>query len=151
MSAAWPLVKNRLVALLPTLTEWSGVQVYSGPPVTADVPTEYITVGYVVGEDFAGTYEQTRNGEGGWQGALEESGTVRSELVCATGEVDLPTVEARAFELVDAWEAEVSRDETLGVLNSSTSSSLAVDVLPAQTGAGAIQRLVVTLTYFTRS
>jgi hypothetical protein len=65
--------------------------------------------------------------------------------------VDLPTVEARAFALVDAWEAEVSRDETLGVLSSPSSSSLAVDIQPLQTNAGATQRLVVTLTYFTRS
>lgn len=151
MSAAWPLVVNRLVAVLPTLPGWSGVPVYDGPPVTADAPPTFVTVGFVLGEDFGGSYEQTRNGEGGWQGALTEAGTVRSEIVCATGNVDLPAMRARAFALADAWEAWVSADETLGVLGSSSVASLAVDVVPAQTTAGSVQRLAVTLTYLARS
>lgn len=151
MSAAWPLVKRRLVELLPTLPGWSGVAVYDGPPVTADAPDAYCTVGYVVGEDFGGSYEQTRTAEGGWEGCLEEAGTIRSEVVCATGNVDLPAMELRAFQLVDAWEAEVSRDETLGVLHPSASASLAVDVQPLQTDRGTVQRLTVTLTYLARS
>ena len=151
MSAMWPILVDRLVSLLPTLPGWSGVAVYDGPPVTADAPVDYVTVGYVLGEDFGGTYEQTRNGEGGWQRALEESGTVRSEVVCTTGDVDLPSVRARAFALVDAWDAEIARDETLGVLGPSSSSSLSVDVEPAQTTGGAVQRLTVTFSYFARS
>lgn len=151
MSAAWPLLKRRLVVLLPTLPGWSAVAVYDGPPVTQDVPTDYCTVGFVVGEDFGGSYEQTRNGEGGWQGALTEVGTIRSELVCSTGDVDLVAVETRAFDLVDAWEADISRDETLGVLSPASSASLTVDVQPLQSTAGASQRLTVTLTYSTRS
>lgn len=151
MSAAWPALVNRLVAHLPTLPGWSGVSVYDGPPVTADAPTDYVTVGFVVGEDFGGAYEQTRNGDGGWQGALEESGTVRSEVVCSTGDVDMPSVRARAFALVDAWEAWVSADERLGVLGPSSISSLSVDVQPAQTTSGSVQRLAVTLVYLARS
>lgn len=151
MAAAWPVVKRRLVDLLPTLPEWGDVVVYDGPPVTADVPAAYVTVGFVVGEDFAGSYEQTRNGDDGWQGCLEESGTIRSELVCATGDVDIAAVEARAFELVDAWEAWVSADETLGVLKGTASASLAVDVQPLQSSDGSSVRLTVTLTYLARS
>lgn len=124
------------------------MSIYDGPPVTGDAPEKYMTVGYVVGEDFAGSYEQTRNGD--FQGLLEESGTVRSELVCLTGDVDLVSMRAQAFALVDALEAEVSRDETLGVLSPATSSSLAVDVQPLQTTNGAEIRLVVTLSYLTR-
>lgn len=151
MAAAWPLVKRRLVAHLPSLAGWADVEVFDGPPVTGDVPTDFVTVGFVLGEDFAGSYEQTRNGENSWQGALEEVGTIRSELVCATGEVDLADVESRAFALVDAWEAWVSADETLGVLGPSSTASLAVDVQPAQTTGGAVQRLTVTLSYLARS
>ena len=150
MSAAWPTVADRLVALLPTLPGWTGVPVYDGPPVTADVPPTYVTVGFVVGEDFGGSYEQTRNGEG-WQGALEESGTVRSEVVCTTGDTDLPTMRSRAFALVDAWDAAIADDETLGVLGPSATSSLAVDVQPIQNTGGTVQRLTVTLSYFCRS
>jgi hypothetical protein len=152
MSAAWPLVKRRLVVLLPTLPGWAGATVYDGPPVTGDAPTVYCTVGYVEGEDFGGSYEQTRNGEGAWQGALQESGTVRCELVLWSGDpADLPALEARAFALVDAWEASVSRDERLGVLGPSSTSSLAVDVQPVQNTGGAAQRLTVTLTYLSLS
>jgi hypothetical protein len=148
MSASWPLVKRRLVALLPTLPGWATVTVYDGPPVTADAPTEFCTVGYVEGEDFGGSYEQTRNGEGAWQGALQETGTVRCELALGSGDpADLPALEVRAFALVDAWEAWVSADETLGVLGKASTSSLAVDVQPVQNTGGAAQRLTVTLTY----
>jgi hypothetical protein len=151
MAASWPLVKRRLVALLPTLDGWSTVAVYNGWRVTGDSPAEFCTVGYVDGEDFGGSYEQTRNGEAGWQGALEESGTVRCELVLWSGDDVLPELEARAFALVDAWEAEISRDETLGgVLPPSSSASLTVDVQPQQKGDGPVQRLTVTLSYFSR-
>jgi hypothetical protein len=151
MSAAWPKVADRLVAHLPTLPGWEQVAVYDGPPVTGDAPTAFVTVGFVASEDFAGSYEQTRNGDGGWQGALEESGTVRSELICVTGDTDLPGERADAFALVDAWEAWVSSDETLGVLGRSSIASLSVDVQPAQTTGGAVQRLTVTLSYLARS
>jgi hypothetical protein len=109
-------------------------------------------VGFVEGEDFAGSYEQTRTGEGGWEGCLEEAGTIRSELVLWSGDTaDLPDLESRAFDLVDAWEAEISRDETLGVLGASSTSSLAVDVQPVQNTGGAAVRITVTLTYLARS
>jgi hypothetical protein len=155
MAAAWPAVVAKLVEHVPVLMAatdgWDDGVVYDGEPVTGDAPTEYVTVGYVEGEDFGGSYEQTRNGEGGWQGALEESGTVRSELVSWTGDNDIPGMRARAFALVDAWEAWVSSDETLGVLGPSSISSLAVDVQPIQNANGSAQRLTVTLTYLARS
>lgn len=147
MNAAWPVVVQRLVDWLPTLPGWSGVPVYDGPPVTADAPPTYVTVGFVVGEDFGGSYEQTRNGENAWAGALEEAGTVRCEVVSATGDVDLRAVRDRAFALVAAWDAALADDETLGVLPKASTASLAVDVAPAQTSGGSVQRLTVTFTY----
>jgi hypothetical protein len=83
---AWPLVLGRLLTLLPTLSGWTGVAVYDGPPVTGDAPTDYATVGFVVGEDFGGSFEIVD--EPG--GMLTENGTVRTEIVCVTGDVDLP-------------------------------------------------------------
>jgi len=146
---AWPQVVDRLVTLLPALPGWLGVTVYDGPPVTQDAPADYVTVGYVVGEDMAGDYEQTTAGLGGM---LEESGTVRSELVCTTGNNALPAMRARAFALVDAWQAEISRDQTLGgVLGASGTSSLTVDVQPSANTDGSTQRLTVTLSYFART
>lgn len=148
MSAAWwQAIITKTVATLPTLSGWSTVSVFDGPPVTADAPRDYVTVGFVQGEAFAGSYDRVR----GIANLVEEAGTIRSELVCLTGDVDLPTVRARAFALADAWEAWVEADQTLGILGPSATASLAVDVAPAQTTEGAEQRLVLTLSYFSRS
>ena len=141
---AWPTVKDRLAVLLPSLPGWSVASVYNGHVLTGDTPTTFVTVGYVPGEDFAGSFEQTYTPGG----MLEEVGTVRSEIVCGAGDDDLPGMQALAFALFDAWQAEVTRDGSLGVLNGG-SASLAVDVQPAQTTDGAVQRLVVTLSYAT--
>lgn len=148
MSAAWPLLVNRLQQVLPGLTGWGDVVVFDGPPVTQDAPANYLTIGFVLGEDAAGEIERITHG---LAGMLEEVGSIRCELVCATGETDLAAVRAKAFALVDSWQAEVSRDQSLGVLGPSSTTSLSVEVLPAQTDAGAAQRLVVTLNYFSRS
>ena len=149
---AWPVVKSGLVALLPTLAGWGSapgrraVSVYNGPVVTGDAPTTFVTVGFVPGEDFGGSYEQDR----GLGDMPIETGAIRSELVCSDGGTDMPAVEARAFDLIDALQAAVDADPTLGVLPQGSTSSLAVDVQPSQTTGGAVQRLTVTLTYVAR-
>jgi hypothetical protein len=115
--------------------------------VTGEAPTEFFTVGFLPGEDNAGSYEQDR----GLGDVPVESGTVLAELVCSSGAAsDMPTVEARAFVLMDALQAAVDADPTLGVLRGGSSASLAVDVQPAQTTSGAVQRLTVTLSYVAR-
>ena len=148
MSVAWLAAKNKLLALAPTLDGWDTVSVYDGPVVTGDAPTEWFSVGFVPDEDFGGSFEQTYMSGG----LVEESGTVRSELVCWTGDTDLPTVQARAFALFDALQAAVHADDSLGgVLTGGGSASLAVDVQPDQSTGGAAQRLTVTLSYLARS
>ena len=106
MATQWPLVVARLNALLPTLAGWDVVTVFDGPPVTADVPTDYVTVGYVA-DDQAGTYSQTQD-PNGFQ--YVEVGTVRSQLSCITGDLDLASVRARVFALMDAVDAAVRAD-----------------------------------------
>ena len=146
---AWLTVKRQLLTALPQLPAWAAAEVvaFNGPPVTAQAPPNYVTVGFVVGEDAAGDYTETP----GLGDIDDETGSIRSELVCWTGDVDLPTVEARAFALADAVQAWVKSDRTLGVLNPGSTSNLAVDVVPAQTDAGSVQRLVLTLAYTARS
>ena len=143
---AWPVVKGRFAVLAAGLSGWSQVSVYNGPVVTGEAPTEFFTVGFVPGEDFGGSYEQDR----GLGDVPQEVGTVRSELVCSSGDTDMVTVEARAFALVDALQAAVDADPTLGVMRSGSTSALSVDVQPQQTTAGAVQRLVVTVSYIAR-
>lgn len=140
---AWPVVKARMVAALPTLAGWDVVTTFNGPPVTSSAPPNYVTVGYVVGEAMAGDYTETP----GVGDVDNETGTIRSELVCSTGATDLPTVEALAFALADQVQAWVKANRTLGVLRPGSTSNLAVDVIPSQTTSGAEQRLVLSLTY----
>lgn len=145
MASQWPLVHARLVALLPTLNGWPA-EVYDGPPVTGDNPGRYATVGYVFGEDGGGSF--TTDTTNSYQ--IVETGTVRGEIVTTTGAADLATVRSQAFAMVDALEASIRADRTLGgVLSPQGTAVLRVDVLPTQTTQGATQRLPFSLDYTT--
>jgi hypothetical protein len=146
MTVAWPTVKDRLVALLPTLPGFAGVLVFDGPAVTGEAPAAYVTVGWQesTDDDTAGSYEQTQTGPEGF--AAEETGTVLLEFAAVTGDVTVPS----AFGLVDALQNSVQTDQTLGVLGRGSTASLAVEVVQSQTTSGAVQRLLVSLTYFAR-
>lgn len=145
MAVAWPTVRARLATALPAVVG-SSVTVYDGPVVTKDSPPAYLTVAHQpsVDDPSAGGYEQTQTGPGGF--ASEESGTVLLELAAVTGDSSVPDV----FTTADAVHAWVQADQTLGVLTPGSTASLAVDVLQAQNTAGAVQRLLLTLSYFTR-
>lgn len=148
--AVWPLIAESQKTRLPLLPAWSGVAIYDGPPLTGDTPVEYLTLGYVLGEDYGGTFEQAE-GPGPF---MEEVGQLRSELVVASGESDvLPALRARAFALTDAWAAAIRADQTLGgVTQPSSTASLSVDIQPVQTRTGGVvQRLTVTLNYSART
>jgi hypothetical protein len=109
VNAALPLVIDATIALLPTparLVRRGRSTTVRRSPATR--PREYVTVGFVDGEDFGGTFEPIA----GLGDVLEESGTVRSEVVCWTGDVDFPAMRARAFALFNAWNAAVQDDVT---------------------------------------
>jgi hypothetical protein len=144
MNAVWPQVVDWKLAKLPTLAGWGDVAVYDGPVTDVAFPPSFVTVGFVTDEDTAGT------GEPGEQfGDIEvEVGTVRSELVCQTGEDDMPGMRAQAFGLVNALKAEIRRDVTLGDLVAA--ATLAWDVLPVQNDSGSAVRLALTLGYTAR-
>lgn len=145
MAVAWPTVRARLATALPAVVG-SSVTVYDGPVVTGDNPPSYLTVAHQpsVEDETAGSYEQTQTGPGGY--LSEETGTVLLEVGAITGDSEVPD----AFTTADAIHSWVQADQTLGVLSPGSTSSLAVEVLQAQTTAGAVQRLLLTLTYFTR-
>lgn len=146
MAAQWPLVVDRLVALLPTLPGWDAVSVFDGKPVTDARPANYATVGYVPGSDNAGTYSTTQSNDG-FQ--YIETGQILSQLVCATGSVDLPGLRTAAFALLDQFDAAVRADRRLGVLSQEGTADLTVDPLPASNKQGTALALVFTLSYLT--
>ena len=145
MGAQWPLVVGRLLVLLPTLPGWSNVTIFDGPPVTADVAADYVTVGYVA-DDTGGTYVQVQTPDGF---RCEETGTVRSQLSSVTGDTDLASVRTRVFALIDQVQAAVRADRRLGVLSPEGTTELDVDVLSLQNSGGAAQSVVFTLHYLT--
>ena len=150
MAALWPQLQNALIALLPSLLP-AGVFVYDGPPVADDGAKAYVTVGHIddgTGLDgSAGTYTTT---PGAVDGLIDETGALDLEFVVWTGDVDLPTVRAQCYALVDALEATVRADQTLGVFLPGASTQMTVNVIPQQAPTGSEQRLIVTLTYTAR-
>lgn len=138
---AWPQVVDGLLALLPSLPGWADVAVYDGPPVTASAPTSYVTVGFTVNEDFPGTGQDAY----GLGDVPEETGIVRSDLVCWSGGTDMPALRVQGFALYDAWRDALRANPSMGVLG--LTASAAFDVQPQQTSNGAVFRLVVTVNY----
>ena len=140
MAVAWPLVKAHLVQVLPTLVD---AKVYDGPITTAAAPARWITVGWQPSteDESAGSYEQSQLSDG-W--AADETGNVLLEVAATTGGTTVPD----AFALVDALQDYVQGDPSLGgVLDGAPTVSLTVEVLQAQSNAGAVQRLLVGLNY----
>ncbi len=145
----WPKIPPALLALLPTLPGWSRVEVFDGPPVTQGAPSAYCTVGYVLDEGSGGTFNQEL---GPVDGLREESGEVRCELVVSTGDVDIASVRSAAGDLVDALDAALRTDQSLGgLLSHGSSVVLGADFLPVQNTSGASVRVAMSVQYFTRS
>lgn len=139
---AWLAVKNRLVAALPSVV---GAKVYDGPVVTGEHPEAYVTVGWSPSEDAeAGSFD-AQVGQDGFSST--ESGSVVCEFAAVNGSRRMPD----AFAMFSAAAAWVQADMTLGgTLTQGSTCTISARVAQAQTTAGATQRLVVSVNYFTR-
>ena len=145
MTAAWPLVRDQLVTVLPGLL--TGVTVWDGKVVTQHKPAAFVTIGYQpsASEDSAGSYQQGPSAVGGFDAV--ENGTVLMEAGARTGSTETPD----AFGIAQAIQDWVHANQTLsGVLSKDATASIGVQVVQAQKASGAVQRLLITLTYFTR-
>lgn len=145
----WPLVKAKLVEVIPTIEEFESSTVYDGATPTGDRLASWVAVGWQpevvdeAGSYSPGSFEQTP-GPSGF--AAEEAGAVLCELGSTTGDSEIPDVFALAAALI-GW---VQENQTLdGVLSVNGTASTSVEVLEAQSTAGATQRLLLTLTYTT--
>lgn len=145
MAIQWPLLAARLVALLPTLSGWSGVvEVFDGPPVTGDTPNDYCTVGYVE-DETAGSYTDDLSDVG--NSFSTEAGEVRCQLVSQTGDVDVPTMRTRSFGFLNTLRTALRTDPTLAVLPSGSVTSLIVEVGNVQNSQGSAVSLIFTVSY----
>ncbi len=143
MMTVWGQFADRLVTLLPTL--WPQVTVYDGPVSDRSFPRDFVTVGFVDGEEVSGSFEPTP-----LRVDLEEEvGTIRSELVCQTGDDTLSVMRARAFGYVDTLKSELARDRSLSV-PAVVSVDLSADVLPLRNTEGAAVLVALVLTYTAR-
>lgn len=149
MTSQWPLLVTRLVALLPTLSGWSGVAVYDGAPDSADpggtASVVYCAVGYVEDEQGAGRATQEPSGDGFFDG---ETGEVRCELFSGNGDGDMAAARTAGWALFDALKESIRADRTVGVLPHGSTASVSADVITGKQ-AGAGQLLVISLTYTT--
>ena len=142
MAVAWPSVKDALAALVVTLVP-DGVLVIDGPLPQGNRPKRYITVGWQpsTDDDSAGSYEQTSLSDGF---AADETGTVLLEIAALSGDPVIPD----AFAVVDLLHESIQTDQTLGgVLGPLGTMAITTDVVEAQNRRGAVQRLLVSLSY----
>lgn len=122
------------------------VKVYDGPVVTGENPPSYLTVGHVpsASETGAGTFTQDVGPDGY---SASESGTVACELAASTGSTVIPNV-FTTFGTISSW---MQADMSLGgILTEDATCTAAANVVQAQTKAGAVQRLLITISYTTR-
>jgi hypothetical protein len=145
VAVAWPTIRARLAAQLPTVLGPT-VSVYDGPVVSGEAPPSYLTIADTPSTDdeTGGSFTQ----EVGLDGFLvTETGTVLCELAAVSGDATVPDVFA-SFDLIASW---VQTDMTLGgVLRPGSTCTVSAAVVLAQTSAGAVQRLIVTFNYFAR-
>jgi len=149
VSTVWPVLRNGLVTLLPTLAGWSTVLVTDGPPLTGDTGQQtdgsvaYCAVGYVEDERGAGSWASSPEGSGHFD---EETGEVRSELYTGNGDGDLSAAILAGFALVDSLKAAAAADRTLGLLPQGSTCSVSGEVVTGRS-EGAGQLLVLSVSY----
>lgn len=148
----WPVVQQRLVALLPTLTGFTGVKIHDAVVLEDADAKSFVIVGGTTPED-GGRVEA-----GAWQfetithsNARAERGTVVCEFAVWGGDETLPAYRATAFDLVDELDAAIRADQTLGVLPVPSTTDLSADVVSVQDSNQAEQRLIVSVSYYVQS
>jgi hypothetical protein len=146
---AAPLIIAAHVAKLPTLPGWiagadrPAVPVYEGAALRRDDLREWVTLGFVAGQDGpALSFEAISTA----QNSTRDVGSITCQLV--TARADVAAARARVFELLTPWSAWITTDRTLGgTLTAGSELHLAVDVALATTRAGATANALVTITY----
>lgn len=157
----WPVVKQAVFDLLPTLPGFAGVQVYYGQPLTDKGGPKWVSVGWSSLGPLGGTRGVGGGDLGSFDGDTDETvdrlwaerGSVACEFVVWSGDEEAAsTVETDAFALVNTFQRSVRLDPTLGgALPRASRTSLSAEVMSAQDKSGATQRLIVSVNYFIRA
>lgn len=157
----WPVVKQALLDLLPTLDGFDEVIIHNGQPMTDKGADRWISVGW----SSFGPLGGGRTGGIGDRGSFDndtdetvdrlwaERGSVACELVVWTGDEEAAaSIESDAFTLVGTLQRSIRLDQSLGgALPPLSLTSLSAEVMSAQDQSGATQRLIVSVNYFVRA
>lgn len=127
-------------------TQLHDVAVIDGPIVSGEAPRAYLTIAHSPTADSgeAGSFQQDVGPDGF---SVTETGTILAEIGAVTGDSHVPDAFA-IFAVVASW---IQSDMTLGgTLGAGSTCTVSAQVIQAQTTAGAVQRLQLTVSYFTR-
>jgi hypothetical protein len=147
MAVQWPLVKAALVSTWQTACGPTDA-VYAGVPTTSDLPSRWVTVGYMeTGTGPAsGTWKQTLANDG-FQ--YDEAGEVHCTLEVQSGD-DEATTEASAFAFYGVLDSAVRSSKRLGgVLSGNGYIELTGELIPYASGTGSRTVMAITVTYLT--
>lgn len=146
-TSRWPSIVD---ALLAAFAATDAALVLDGPNGTADVATDYVVVGGTEDpDDDAGEFDQDWRGLGAK--ARQETGTVTCAVLAATGDDDIPTTRARAFEILGQLETAARTDPTLGAaINSGWLHVTNGRASQRRNANGAYVRIVFTVSYSAR-
>lgn len=142
----WPDVYAALLAKLPTLDAFSGVEVFDGLPLTGEDPDNWVSIGFVTDEG-AGAFQQSPDPSGF---ATTEVGDIRCHLASNVRDSgDLAATRRTVFALFAAWQEWLFADQTMGgALPTGSVIDLSAQVQAHQDGnAGSASGLIVTVTY----
>lgn len=146
MAVAWNAVRAKLASSLPGVVG-QFVTVYDGPVISGENPPAALTIAYapsLTPDSPIGRLVQDQAKDGY---SATETGSVVCEVAAITGDSTVPDT-FTIFGAIAAW---LQADQTLGgTLNPGSTCYAAADVIQAQTTSGAVQRLIVTITYFAR-
>lgn len=147
MSAQWPVVVARLVALLPTLPHWGGVQMFDDAAYDLKAAT-YATIGHATDgtSTTRGHYTKTLAPDGF---RYIEQGSVACQITTDDDGPNVTSLTTLVFGLIDDLEAAIRGDRTLGVLSQEGVASLTVDVSSLQTIPDTSTTLAFAVDYLT--
>lgn len=147
MSTKADAVCLALAALWGADPDLSAVEVADGPQVNSDAANEWLFVGFDGDAPDEGSEGLTAEQDlMAFLKTKQETGEITNAVVVRDGGTDIPSLRARAFQILSDAEDALRADMTLGnlVMHAYVSEHT---YMPAQTTQGAKVRVVFTVTY----
>ena len=133
-------------ARVPLCDATTVAAVFDGPPLTADVPMEYVVVWGTEADDDDSTLSQEWRGLGAK--SRQESGEVTCALLVGTGGDVVKTARDRALAILAEIEVAVRADLTLGgALTAGWCEMRSAQPTAVRTSDGLYVRVVFTIAY----